>query len=179
MISLLPIKPQVVTIKPVGPFDLGRLARLHRSCFEEAWTRADLAHLLALPGGFGLIARCFDGGLSGLDGIRGIAFALCRVAADESELLSIGVDPAYRRRHVASDLLRASMDRCRAKGARRMLLEVAIDNACAQSLYAANGFTQVGTRHDYYHRSDGSRASAYTMCCNLDSIASEPTAFAS
>jgi [ribosomal protein S18]-alanine N-acetyltransferase len=51
-----------LTIKPVGAFDLGRLARLHKHCFEEGWSRADLAHLLALPGGFGLIARQSSGG---------------------------------------------------------------------------------------------------------------------
>ena len=84
-------KPMSVTIRSVGPFDLGRLSRLHRSCFEEAWSRSDLAHLLAMPGGFGLIARTYEGGLVRFDAMRGVGFALCRVASDESELLSIGV----------------------------------------------------------------------------------------
>ena len=81
-----------------------------------------------MPGGFGLIARLFEGGLARFDAMRGVGFALCRVVRDESELLSIGVAPAYRRRGVAGYLLRASMERARAIGARQMFLEVAIDN---------------------------------------------------
>ena len=179
MISLGTRRVQVVTIKPVGPFDLGRLTRLHKSCFEDAWTRADLAHLLALPGGFGLIARCFDGGFPGVDALRGVGFALCRVGADESELLSLGVMPTFRNRHVGSDLLRASMERCRTNGARLMFLEVAVDNAMAQGLYESHGFRRTGTRHDYYQRLDGTRVSAFTMRCFLEEALASTTAVAS
>lgn len=164
-------KPTVVTIRTVGPFDLGRLSRLHRTCFEEAWSRSDLAHLLAMPGGFGLIARLHEGGLAGFEGLRGVGFSLCRVVRDESELLSIGVAPHYRRRGVAGNLLRASMARCRAIGARQMFLEVAVDNLDAQQLYAAHGFEQVGLRPDYYQRTQGSRMAAYTMRSDLDRTA--------
>lgn len=160
-------KPTAVSIRTVGPFDLGRLARLHRSCFEEAWSRSDLAHLLAMPGGFGLIARLHEGGLAGFDAMRGVGFSLCRVVRDESELLSIGVSPAYRRRGIAGHLLRASMERCRAIGARRMFLEVAIDNPEAQRLYEAHGFERVGVRPDYYQREGGLRVAAFTMRCDL------------
>jgi ribosomal-protein-alanine N-acetyltransferase len=164
-----PILQRGVTIKPVGPFDLGRLGRLHRSCFTEPWSRADLAHLLALPGGFGLIARYYEGGLSPLDALRGVGFAICRVVRDECELLSIGVVPGWRRRGVAGELLRASMLRCHAWGARTMFLEVAVDNEPAQALYEAHGFERVGTRPDYYQRPGGRRIAAYTMRSDLQS----------
>jgi [ribosomal protein S18]-alanine N-acetyltransferase len=162
-----PFRPSPLTVRGVGPFDLGRMARLHRSCFEEAWSRSDLAHLLAMPGGFGLIARLYEGGLSGLDGLRGVGFAICRVAADESELLTIGVAPQYRRRGVAAALLRAGMERCLRVGAKSMFLEVAVDNHPAQQLYEEHGFERVGLRPDYYQRANGARASAYTMRCDL------------
>lgn len=162
-------KPTAVSIRTVGPFDLGRLSRLHKSCFEEAWSRSDLAHLLAMPGGFGLIARLYEGGLvSGFDAMRGVGFSLCRVVRDESELLSIGVAPAWRRRGVAASLLRASMERCRAIGAVQMFLEVAVDNPGAQRLYEEHGFERVGVRPDYYHRPSGERVAAYTMRCDLE-----------
>lgn len=167
-------RPSSISIRNIGPFDLGRLARLHRACFEEAWSRADLAHLLAIPGGFGLIARVYDGGLAGLDGMRGVGFALCRVVRDESELLSIGVLPTYRKRGVARALLRASMERCLRSGADNMFLEVAIDNAAAQQLYDEAGFERVGSRPDYYQRADGSRVTAYTMRSRLMTACAEP-----
>lgn len=160
-------RTSTISIKTVGPFDLGRLARLHQSCFDDPWSRADLAHLLALPGGFGLIARLFERHLSGLDGMRGVGFALCRVVRDEGELLSIGVGPAYRRRSIGAALLQASMERCRKAGAATMFLEVATDNQVAQELYRSFGFDQVGRRDGYYLRPDGVRISAYTMRCDL------------
>jgi len=167
-------RDSTLKIKPVGPFDLGRLARLHQACFEDPWSRADLAHLLALPGGFGLLARLFEPNLAGLDGMRGVGFALCRVVRDEGELLSIGVGPAYRRRAIGTALLRESMDRCRRVGAVAMFLEVATDNVTAQMLYQAFGFDEVGKRDGYYQRANGTRVSAYTMRCDLTSLPLPP-----
>jgi ribosomal-protein-alanine N-acetyltransferase len=160
-------RPSSISVKTVGPFDLGRLARLHQACFDDPWSRADLAHLLALPGGFGLLGRLFERNLVGLDGMRGVGFALCRVVRDEGELLSIGVGPAYRRRAIGSALLRESIERCRRAGAVSLFLEVATDNVTAQALYHALGFQEVGKREGYYVRPDGSRISAYTMRCDL------------
>ncbi|MEO1019212.1 MAG: GNAT family N-acetyltransferase, partial [Pseudomonadota bacterium] len=159
-------KPSAISIKTIGAFDLGRLAKLHKVCFEDPWNRSDLAHLLALPGGFGLIARLFEGGLGGLDGMRGVGFSLCRTVRDECELLSIGVSPGFRRRQVATALIRASMERCWEAGARAMFLEVAVDNISAMRLYEEHGFEKVGTRADYYQRPNGSRANAFTMRCD-------------
>lgn len=165
-------RPGDISIRNVGPFELGRLARLHRGCFEEGWSRSDLAHLLSLPGSFGLIARCYDRGFAAIDGLRGVGFAICRVVRDESELLSIGVLPYWRGRGIAHGLLKASIERARAAGAVTMFLEVAIDNKNAQRLYEYHGFERVGTRPDYYQRADGLKMSAYTMKAPLNDAAS-------
>lgn len=164
-------RPGGISVRTVGPFDLGRLSKLHRGCFEESWSRADLAHLLAMAGSFGLVARTFESGFPGLDGLRGIGFSLCRVVADEAELLSIGVAQAHRRKRVGEALLRASIERCWRIGARSMFLEVAVDNLAAQRLYEAEGFERVGLRPDYYQRNGGARASAYTMRCDIATVA--------
>lgn len=154
-------------IQGVGAFDLGRLARLHRACFEEPWSKTDLAHLLALPGGLGLLARSRGFRRLGFDTRRPIGFSLCRVTREESELLSIGVAPDARRSGLGTDLVRQSMRRCRAVGARCMFLEVAIDNPGAHSLYLREGFREVGRREDYYRRADGTRIAALTMRAEL------------
>ncbi|HEX2526267.1 MAG TPA: GNAT family N-acetyltransferase [Geminicoccus sp.] len=160
-------RPGQIAVKNIGPFDLGRLARLHRGCFEDGWSRSDIAHLLSLPGSFGLIARCYERGLSAIDGLRGVGFAICRVVRDESELLSIGVLQPWRQRGVAGTLLEAAMARAHAAGAETMFLEVAVDNVPAQTLYEMHRFQRVGTRLDYYHRPDGRKISAYTMKASL------------
>jgi ribosomal-protein-alanine N-acetyltransferase len=52
-----------------------------------------------------------------------------------------------------------------------MFLEVATDNRSAQALYQTFGFEGVGRRDGYYQRANGSRVSAYTMRCDLTSLA--------
>lgn len=170
-----------IIVRAAGPFDLGRMARMHRACFADGWSRADLAHLMALPGGFGLMARASDGRFGRMANLRSAGFTLCRVVRDECEMLSIGVMPHYRRLGVARALLLDAMNRCRTDGAERMFLEVAVDNEMARQLYIAQGFRTVGRRNNYYKRADGTRAHAYTMVCDLvgDASTAEPQALSS
>jgi [ribosomal protein S18]-alanine N-acetyltransferase len=147
-----------IGIHPLGTPDLAWLEVAHAACFDEAWSRRELAHILALPGAFGLLARLPNGA----DEDR-IGFALCHVAPGECELLSLGVLPAFRRRGAAARLLEAATERAAPAGARAMFLEVAVDNSVAQSLYRRHGFRTVGRREGYYARPDGNRVAAFTM----------------
>jgi [ribosomal protein S18]-alanine N-acetyltransferase len=81
-------------------------------------------------------------------------FALMRVAADEAEVIAIGVRPAQQRRGVGRVLLEEIVARAARAGAARLFLEVAEDNAPARALYAAAGFAQVGRRPNYYRRKE-------------------------
>ena len=161
-------RDDAIIVKPSGPFDLGRLSQLHKSCFDDGWSRSDLAHLLAMPGSFALIARIVGGHFNSLESLRGIGFSVCRIVRDECELLSIGVLPVYRGRNVARKMLRECMCRCFASGARKMFLEVSIENVPARSLYFQHGFQQVGIRKDYYQLSNGARQDAMTLKCELN-----------
>jgi ribosomal-protein-alanine N-acetyltransferase len=96
-----------------------------------------------LPATFGFVHP--DGGM-----------ILARVAADESEILTVAVCPVRRRRGLASALLRAAMDRAITLGAASMFLEVAVTNHAARGLYKAHGFTEAGLRRHYY--TDGTNA---------------------
>jgi ribosomal-protein-alanine N-acetyltransferase len=143
--------------------DLDRAAALHGESFgplgERAWTRQDLAGLLAAPGVMGLLLQA-EG--------RDAGIALFRVAADEAELLTIGVRPAERRRGAGRRLLTAVIDHAREAGARALFLEVGADNPPARALYEANGFRVVGTRTAYYRRGDGPPADALIMRLSLN-----------
>ncbi len=103
----------------------------------EVWDARAIASLLALPGCFGLL----DG-----DG----AMLLARVAADEAEILTLGVRPELRRQGRARRLLAAAEAKAWALGARTLFLEVAVGNSAARALYTASGFTLVGRRRCYY-----------------------------
>ena len=75
---------------------------------------------------------------------------------DDAELQRIAVDPAYRRRGLASELLEAVEARAAADGATRLLLEVREDNTPAAAFYESRGFEEVGRRRGYYR--DGAAA---------------------
>jgi ribosomal-protein-alanine N-acetyltransferase len=150
-------------LSPLGALDLDRAASLHGEAFaplgERAWTRQDVAELLASPGVTGLLLQV---------GGRDVGIALCRVAADESELLTIAVRPAERRRGAGRRLLAAVIDCVREGGARTLFLEVSADNPAARSLYEAAGFRAIGTRPAYYRRTEGPPVDAVVMRLDLD-----------
>jgi ribosomal-protein-alanine N-acetyltransferase len=148
-----------VSIRPLTAVDLTWLERAHALCFDDPWSRRELAQILALPGAFGLVARVPNG--SAVDDRAG--FALCRLAPAECELLSLGVLPLFRRRGIGGLLLTAASRRAAPAGARSMFLEVAVDNPAAQTLYRRHGFRPVGRREGYYARPGGRRVAAFTM----------------
>jgi [ribosomal protein S18]-alanine N-acetyltransferase len=149
-------------IAPLGALDLDRAAALHAESFaalgERAWTRQDFAELVASPGVAGLLLQ--------IDG-HDVGFAVCRVAADEAELLTIAVRPAHRRKGVARRLLAAVIDHVRKSGGRTLFLEVGVDNPAARSLYKAQGFCAVGERRAYYRRGQGPAADGIVMRLTL------------
>jgi ribosomal-protein-alanine N-acetyltransferase len=144
--------------RSLGALDLDVASLLHRAAFaplgERGWTRQDMAELHASPGASGVMLLS-DG--------KQIGFALCRVAADEAELLTIVVDAAHRRRGAGRFLLETVIEHVRAAGASALFLEVGADNPAACSLYEQMSFRTVGRRTGYYRRSGGPNADALVM----------------
>jgi ribosomal-protein-alanine N-acetyltransferase len=152
-----------LVLRRLGALDLDRAAAVHGESFaplgERAWTRQDLAGLLASPGVTGLLLQA-EG--------RDAGIALCRVAADEAELLTIAVRPTERRRGAGRRLLTAVIDHAREAGAGALFLEVGADNPPARALYEAMGFRAIGTRTAYYRRGDGPLVDALVMRLGLN-----------
>ena len=69
-------------------------------------------------------------------------------APDEAELLNLAVDPARRRRGVASALLTALESEARGQ----LFLEVAEPNRAAIALYEHHGWVRNGIRKGYYQQ---------------------------
>ncbi|HEY1723396.1 MAG TPA: GNAT family N-acetyltransferase [Magnetospirillaceae bacterium] len=119
--------------------DAALLAALHQG-FDDPWDQRAFATLLTTPGVFGVLA--------GRD--EPLGFILCRIAADEAEVLTLFVLETARRHGVATALLDRAIDAARAAKATALFLEVAETNAPARGFYAAQGFMQVGRRPRYY-----------------------------
>ncbi|CAO3413893.1 GNAT family N-acetyltransferase [Azospirillum doebereinerae] len=136
-----------LALHPAGPLEAAVVAALQQACFpDDPWDEASIATLACPPGGFAVLA---------LDGEEPVGFALARVAAEDAEILAIGVLPAGRRAGVGRRLVDAVLTGARRLGATALFLEVAEDNEAARSLYKACGFFSVGRRPGYYKRRDG------------------------
>jgi ribosomal protein S18 acetylase RimI-like enzyme len=121
-------------IRPALPPDYPAIARIQCRCPETAqWPLGDYS-------GYPLLLAVIAGEPAGFCSWR-------QSAADEAEILNIAVDPAFRRRGVASALLASVC--AQAQGT--IALEVAEPNAPAISLYLKYGWEYAGFRKGYYN----------------------------
>ena len=139
--------------------DADVIAKLHAQGFYRGWPREDFAAYIAgrdTP----VYVAC--------DAKRKIAgFAMIRIAADEAELITIAVDPKWRKKGVGLALMRAVFQDLLMSPAKRIFLEVAADNPAALKLYGKTGFRKVAERQGYYERANGEPATAIVMARDL------------
>lgn len=137
------------TLLPLTPALAAVAAALHETCgFSETWDERAFLQLLGMPGVAGRIAIAAPSEAP-------IGLVLWRVAADESEILTICSRPDHRRRGIARLMLDLAARESGVAGAKRLFLEVAVDNEPARALYEAIGFVHQGRRRGYYATADG------------------------
>ncbi|MDQ2750153.1 MAG: ribosomal protein S18-alanine N-acetyltransferase [Pseudonocardiales bacterium] len=143
-----------VAVIPMQAEHIDELMRFEHAMFgTEAWTASGYrAELADIERRHYLIAQGEQGELLGWAGVM--------VVADSAEILTVGVVPSARRRGIARQLLMALLAEAGRRGAVEAFLEVRFDNEAARSLYAREGFVQVGLRPGYY---DGGRVDAVVM----------------
>jgi ribosomal-protein-alanine N-acetyltransferase len=116
------------------------MAAIHAQAFpDEPWNALSFSRLLEQPAVAGFIDE--RGGI-----------VLLRCAADEAEILTIGV--ATPRLGIGSALMRTAIAHAQAQHAAMLHLEVAASNAAARAFYESLGFTQTGRRRNYYANGD-------------------------
>ncbi|MBU1384109.1 MAG: GNAT family N-acetyltransferase [Alphaproteobacteria bacterium] len=137
-----------------------RLASIHAGAFtgphDAPWSAAAFADLLDQAGVFAVEAA--DG------------FILMRAVADEAEILTLAVRPEARRGGQGGRLVGEGVLAAATRGAVRVFLEVAEDNAAARALYARAGFAEAGRRPGYYAGADGGRRDALLLVLNLSAV---------
>ena len=128
--------------------DADALARIHAGCFASAWDAESFRRFIEKPVMLALVAK--DAAETDLQ-----AFILVQLAADESEIISLGTYFSARRSGLARVLLAQAMAEAAGRGAKAMFLEVAEDNAAALALYHRCGFALRARRKAYYERPGG------------------------
>ena len=146
-----------ISIAEGGVADLEAVMRVMEDSFDpaygEAWTSAQCAGLMPMPGVWLSLAR---------DGDEVVGFALARIVLKEAELLLLAVRHEGRRRGIGQMLLDRFTLVATSRGADRLHLEVRDGNP-AMKLYAKSGFAEVGRRKNYYTGRDGQIYDALTL----------------
>ena len=145
-----------VRLRPVDLGDLDRVGELEVELFGSgAWSRAAYEDELAAPGRRYLAAVDESGTIVGYAGIA---------LGPDSEVMTVGVSSAWRRRGIGTLLLDALLAAAREVRGRRVFLEVRTSDAGARRMYERAGFRAVGLRHGYYQPDGGD---ALVMCLEL------------
>lgn len=131
-------------LREAGLEDLEALYRLDALCFEPgiAYTRDHLRRFLRLQTARSTVAE-IDGEVAG--------FALgYRPRHGVAHVLTLDVDPRFRRRGLGEALLREVLSRLAEDGARETRLEVDVTNAAAIAFYERLGFRTLRRLENYY-----------------------------
>ncbi len=152
--------PQDFRAIATGPQDAAAIAATHARLFDEPWDPHSIASLLENPATVALVTTpAVEAGVAG--------FVIAHVAADEAEVLSIGVAPEWQRRGLGELLLRKVGDAAAARGATRLYVDVAEDNVAALALYTRLGFAATGRRKGYYAHRDAPPCDALLLVRTL------------
>ena len=119
------------------------VARMHAELFNPPWDEPAILKLLEHPAAAALLATA--GATREPAG-----FVIAQLAADEAEILSVGVSSKWQRLGLGRRLIEGLIRAARRAEARRLFLEVSVDNVAALRLYESLDFRRVGVRPKYY-----------------------------
>lgn len=156
MKPLPPLDARQLSLLWAGPERAREIAQIHASLFDPAWDEDAVRKLLDHPAATALAAVAGEPK-------RTVGFVLGQVAADEAEIISLGVDPSWQRRGIGRQLVEGLVRAVRRAEGKRLHLEVAADNAAACALYRGLGFDEAGRRKGYYERHGAAAADALML----------------
>jgi ribosomal-protein-alanine N-acetyltransferase len=132
-------------LRPAEPGDIGAIAAIEKSCFADPWSEESFRRLLDVAPAIFMVALFPpEPALAGYI----IAFAV----EIDAEVLNVAVDPRYRGKGLAGQMVDAVLIELGVRGVRAAFLEVRESNSAARALYASRGFREIGRRPKYYRR---------------------------
>jgi [ribosomal protein S18]-alanine N-acetyltransferase len=150
-----------VTLTAFRWWHIDEVLRIEADLFgADQWSAAMFWNELA-NGHYYLVALDDRGAVAGYAG-------LAVQPQGEAWVQNIAVRRDAQRAGIGRALLEALLAEAGRRGVRNMLLEVAVDNAPAQKLYASYGFEPVGVRRGYYQPSN---TDAVVMQVQMDEVA--------
>jgi ribosomal-protein-alanine N-acetyltransferase len=132
-------------LREYRPEDFLELCRLDGMCFSEAvaYSPEEIALRLAEPGAFATVAEWEK---------QVVAFVLASVERRGlGHVVTIDVHPEFRREGIGDRLMHSAEEQMKKRGARRVILEVAIHNEAAIAFYEKHGVVRRRLLRRYYY----------------------------
>ena len=161
MTDATPFDPKYVSLLWAGPDQAAEIAQIHAQLFKPAWSEESVRALLDHPASTAFIAMV--GGAPKTC----VGFVMAQLAADEAEILSIGVLKDWQRKGIGKRLVEGVARAAQRAEAKKLFLEVAADNDGAMELYRSAGFLGIGLRRGYYAREGQPAVDAVTLALKL------------
>jgi len=129
-------------IRPARLADVGDVDAIERAVFSDPWSANDFTECVTSGVPFLVAER------------RGVVagYIVAHCAADEGEILNLGVAAAHRRQGIGRALVARALQELAGRGVGTVYLEVRASNAAARQLYESLGFGEVARRSRYYRR---------------------------
>ena len=148
-------------LRPAGAGEAALLETLHRQIFtspwDQEWNAGSFRRILAMPGAAAWVL---------VQKSKPKGFAIVLVGADQAELILIGILVPERRKGLGRKIIEGACREAASRGATRIYLEHALDDAVAHAFYVSAGFRPTGKRPNYYQGRTGS-ADALVMVRDL------------
>ena len=143
-----------ITIQKMTFDDIDEVYSIDKESFPIPWSKAsfeeELKNMLAMY----LVAK---------ENNQVIGYIGSWMIVDECHITNVAVLSSYRRKGIASKLVKELIKYCNENGFSYMLLEVRLNNISAQRLYEKFGFNVDGIRKGYYKNPDGTYDDAILM----------------
>ncbi|MGE5418025.1 MAG: ribosomal protein S18-alanine N-acetyltransferase [Acidobacteriota bacterium] len=130
-----------IKIRDMKYKDLDQILSIENVSFPIPWSRDSYAGELKNPFATYMVAE---------EGFVIVGYAGVWCVFDEAHITNVAVHPQRRGRQLGELLLMKLEEVARARGTKRITLEVRPSNVAALALYARYGFAQIGVRKGYY-----------------------------
>jgi [ribosomal protein S18]-alanine N-acetyltransferase len=131
----------VIELRRLQLRDLTAIEEIERAAYPTPWSRSMFA---------GELAKQTSICLGAFAGVRLVGYLIVSRYVDAWHVMNVAVDPAERRKGIASTLLHDLFELTAEDDRRGYTLEVRVSNTAAIALYERLGFEGRGVRRGYY-----------------------------
>lgn len=116
---------------------------IERNCFEVPWSMNSFKNEMSITNGKTIVLKEINSGSI-------VGFACYRIIEEDAEIMRIAIKKELQRNGLGSLLLNEVIRQAKEQSAKKIYLEVAVNNFSAIRLYEKHSFLRDGLRKNYY-----------------------------